>query len=77
MNDKKICYWCEQCSKKVFLDHTNNFIEVQKSLIQKKVPFIDHENKNKKTKPVYVERKSVFKCVNCGYLLKRIQDEKK
>lgn len=76
MSEKLKTYWCERCSKKYFYKSEDDLITIERSYVQKKPPHIDHDNKDKKTKPVYIERNPFFKCKECGYILKRIKNEK-
>jgi hypothetical protein len=68
-------FWCEYCSKKYTIDDFENIPQIDLSKIQKKVPYLEVE-KNKKTKPVFVERQKKIKCVNCGYILRKIENDK-
>ena len=76
MTEKIKTFWCEKCCKKTFLTEDACNLKVERSELQKKIPFLDIE-KNKKNRPVYLQRKNLYKCQKCGYLLKEINDEKK
>ena len=76
MSDTKKTYWCEKCSKKIFLADNDCDLTVERSELQKKIPHLDVE-KNKKSRPIFVQRKNFIKCKICGFLLKEIKNEKK
>lgn len=76
MSETSKAYWCEKCSKKIHLAEKDCELTVERAELQKKIPFLDTE-KNKKNRPVFVQRKNFIKCKNCGFTLKEIKNEKK
>lgn len=72
MDDIK--FWCQKCLKKYTLD-TRMLTKVERSFVQKKPPFIDHEENNKKTDSQIEERKPIYKCPICGFTLKEIDKD--
>lgn len=75
MSETKKTYWCEKCSKKTYLAEQDCNLTIERSELQKKIPHLDIE-KNKKNRPIFVQRNSFIKCKTCGYLLKEIKNEK-
>lgn len=65
-------FWCQTCSKKYVLDAKD---DVQGRIIQAKLPFIDHESNNKKTKPQFYRHKGKVKCKICGFIMMEIENE--
>jgi len=49
--------------------------KVDKSIIQKTAPFIDHEEKDKVIEKKFVDQKIIYKCPICGFTLKEIEYE--
>lgn len=72
---KSAIFWCEHCSKKCTIDDFENARQIDLSKIQKKIPYLEVE-KNKKTKPVFFERQKKIKCTICGYILRKIENDK-
>lgn len=69
-------FWCSgKCQRKYTLDKDCLSV-VNKPTLQIKVPFIDHEEDNKKFESKLVEQQPIYKCPICGLTLKEQLEEK-
>ncbi len=70
----RICFWCEKCSKKYFVENTECHTAIKRTRIIAKLPFYDTE-KNKTQKALFLPEKTYYKCQVCGMLLKEIKND--
>ena len=69
-----IAHWCERCGKKFHIQ-PDNFQVYQQSSLMKKPPFLDHEkNYDKRTTLKMEPRKTKYKCMVCGTLLREVEN---
>jgi len=67
-------FFCFTCHRRYVLDK-DCLAKVDKSIIQKTAPFIDHEEKDKVIEKKFVDQKIIYKCPICGFTLKEIEYE--
>jgi DNA-directed RNA polymerase subunit RPC12/RpoP len=72
--EENIAHWCERCGKKFFVS-PENFQVYQQSKLMKKAPFLDHQKiYDKRTNLEMEQRKTKYKCMVCGTLLKEVEN---
>lgn len=68
------CFWCESCSKKYFIQNTEDQVSIKRARIIAKLPYFDNE-KNKTQKALFLPEKTFIKCKVCGMFLKEIKND--
>jgi hypothetical protein len=69
-----LCFWCERCNKKVFLENIDSLVKVTRPKIIRNIPYLDIENKKTK-KASFLPEKTMYKCKTCGMLMKEIKND--